>query len=288
MVVAADFVGLEPGATLASGDPGEYMESETVKGTTTKYNTAGSAGNMGWMYGFVALKQDGSREYGEAHFDKSGRVSFTVPAGTQSLYFIVQAAPQNYVVHPWDEKELTDEQFPYKVKFENTNLLGNITIDPDAEPQDLTLTYNVTFAASDADYNGASVSVSENGDLTKIAQALAMQPSQLTSNMLSAKSEPQEGKIAFAAVKPNGSLDYNTTANGYGFWFDSLGNPIGWGSDNDSKVYVEYDAKNFSFSVGQYPGKLVSGDHYMVKEALVYTKGGQQYVITLVFNIDIK
>ena len=50
------------------------------------------------------------------------------------------------------KKELTDEQFPYKVKFENTNLLGNITIDPDAEPQDLTLTYNVTFAASDADY----------------------------------------------------------------------------------------------------------------------------------------
>lgn len=114
----------------------------------------------------------------------------------------MQAAPQNYVVHPWDEKELTDEQFPYKVKFENTDLLGNITIDPDAEPQDLTLMYNVTFAASDADYNGASVSISENGDLTKIAQALAMQPSQLTSNMLSAKTEPQEGKIAFAAVKP--------------------------------------------------------------------------------------
>ena len=153
---------------------------------------------------------------------------------------------------------------------------------------DVGVTYNVTFAASDADYNGTSVSISENGDLTKIAQAFAMQPSQLTSNMLSAKTEPQEGKIAFAAVKPDGSLDYNTTANGYGFWFDSLGNPIGWGSDNDSKVYVEYDAKNFSFSVGQYPGKLVSGDNYMVKEAWVYTKGGQQYVITLVFNIDIK
>lgn len=85
-VVTADFVGLEPGAVLAAGDPGEYMESEAVKGTTTKYNTAGSAENMGWMYGFVALKQDGSREYGEAHSDKNGKVSFNVPAGTQSLY----------------------------------------------------------------------------------------------------------------------------------------------------------------------------------------------------------
>ena len=100
----------------------------------------------------------------------------------------------------------------------------------------------------------------ENGDLTKIAQALAMQPSQLTSNMLSAKSEPQEGKIAFAAVKPNGSLDYNTTANGYGFWFDSLGNPIGWGSDNDSKVYVEYDAeKILDFFSRTISGKISFG-----------------------------
>lgn len=79
----------------------------------------------------------------------------------------MQAAPQNYVVHPWDEKELTDEQFPYKVKFENTDLLGNITIDPDAEPQNLTLTYNVSFAASSTDYNGTSVSISEMEILRK-------------------------------------------------------------------------------------------------------------------------
>lgn len=286
--MTADFVGLEPGAVLAAGDPGEYMESEAVKGTTTKYNTAGSAENMGWMYGFVALKQDGSREYGEAHSDKNGKVSFNVPAGTQSLYFIVQAAPQAYTVHPWDEKELTDQQFPYKVKFEHTDLLGNVTIDPDAEPQNLTLTYDVSFAASATDYNGTSVNISEVGDLTKVAQALTMQPSQLASYMLSAKTEPQEGKIAFAAVKADGSLDYNTTANGYGFWFDSLGNSIGWGSDNDSKVYVEYDAENFIFSIGQYPGKSASGDTYTVKEALVYTEGGKQYRITFVFNIHIK
>lgn len=287
-VVTADFVGLEPGATLAADDPGEYMESEAVKGTVTKYNTAGTAGDMGWKYGFVALKQDGTREYGTPTAEKNGKVTFTVPAGTKNLYFIVLAAPQTYSAHPWDEKELTDRQFPYQVKFENTDLLGNIAIDPDAEPQDLTLTYDVSFAASATDYNGTSVNISENADLTKVAQALAMQPAQLTSSMLAAKAEPQEGKIAFAAVKPDGSLDYNTTANGYGFWFDSTGNTIGWGSDNDSKVYVEYDAANFNFSVGQYPGKSVSGDKYTVKEALIYTKENKQYRVTFVFNIIIQ
>lgn len=287
-VVTADFVGLEPGAALAAGDPGEYMESEAVKGTTTRYNAVGSAGNMGWMYGFVALKQDGSREYGKPNVEKDGQVSFTVPAGTKSLYFIVQAAPQAYVIHPWDEKEVTDTQFPYKVKFEHTDLLGHVTIDPDAEPQNLTLTYDVSFAASATDYNGTSVRIADNGDLVKVAQALTMQPSEVTACMLAAKSGAQEGKIAFAAVKPDGSLDYNTTANGYGFWFDSLGNSIGWSSDNDSKVYVEYDAENFTFSVGQYPGKSVAGDSYTVKEALVYTEDGKQYRVTFVFNIHIK
>ena len=46
--------------------------------------------------------------------------------------------------------------------------------------------------------------------------------------------------------------------------------------------------KTLVFQSDNYPGKLASGDNYIVKEALVYTKGGQQYVITLVFNIDIK
>lgn len=80
---------------------------------------------MGWTYGFAALLKDGTRVYGTPCSEKKGRVSFRVPEGTVRLYFIVLAVPRIYAPHPWDEKEATDEQFPYKVKFENTDLLDS-------------------------------------------------------------------------------------------------------------------------------------------------------------------
>jgi hypothetical protein len=67
-----------------------------------------------------------------------------------------------------------------------------------------------------------------NGDITKVAQALVMQPSAIATSLLAAKASPAEGKIAFAAIESSGSANYNTTANGYGFWFDSFGNVISW------------------------------------------------------------
>jgi len=114
-----------------------------------------------------------------------------------------------------------------------------------------------------------------------------MQPSEISAALLAEKSTPQEGKIAFAAVDSDGSLNYNTTATGYGFWFDSNGDVIGWGSDNDSKVFSEFTASNFEFSVGQFPGKSSAGDSYTIKEALVYQKDGKQYQVTFVFNITV-
>ena len=44
----------------------------------------------------------------------------------------------------------------------------------------------------------------------------------------------------------------------------------------------------FRYAIEKMCKEKKSLNHFIVKEALVYTKGGQQYVITLVFNIDIK
>lgn len=76
-----------------------------------------------WRYGFVSYRADGSRDYSSMYSAKSGQARYTVPSGVQKLYFVVMGAPENYRPHPWDEQELNDEQWPYKVKFGNTDLL---------------------------------------------------------------------------------------------------------------------------------------------------------------------
>lgn len=285
-VVSADFVGLNPGSSLAADDPGQYMESEAVVGTVSKYNE-GNEADKGWNYGFVALKSNGERVYSDRYDAESGSATFTVPAGTESLYFVVQAAPKQYKAHPWDEKELNDEQWPYKVKFNNTDLLGSVEIDTGKEPADVTFTYDVSFPpTTDGDYTGTTVSIYSKGDMQALAQAFVMQPTILSSKIMDAGSQPEEGKIAFAALKPDGTLDYNTMANGLGFWYDKDGNTIVWG--DNSRIFAEFSKDNFEFTIGQYPGKCSSGDKYTIKQALIYTKNNVQYKATFVFNVTIR
>lgn len=284
-VVTTTFTALTPGSALAPGDPGEYVDNEKAS-TTTKYNSSLTT-RAGWRYGYVALLNNGQRVYGDMNRKTSADVQFTVPNGCKNLWLVVLGAPSTYTPNAWDEKVSNDDQWPYTVKFANTDLLGNIAINPNNTPKDLTLTYNVSFAAS-SDYSGTTVNLNTNGDISKVAQALVLQPSAISAALLSAKALPAEGKIAYAAIEANGMLNYNTTANGYGFWNDTQGNVIAWGSANDSKLFSEFIASNFEFSIGQYPGKSKVGDKYTIKDALVYTKSGKQYQVTFVFNVTIK
>ncbi len=284
-VVSTKFTALTPGSSLSSEDPGSYTDNGTTL-TTTKYNSS-SILRAGWRYGYVALLSNGQRVYGSMNKKTTGDVEFTVPDGCSKLWLVVLGAPTTYAAQPWDEKESNDDQWPYTVKFTNTDLLGNITIDPDKTPENLTLTYNLSFAADASAYSGTTVNLSTNGDISKVAQALSLQPSAITSLMLAAKTSPQEGKIAFASVEPSGSLNYSTTANGFGFWYDSNGAVTTWGSANDSKLFSEYTSSSFEFSIGQYPGKSSAGNKYTIKQAFVYTKGGVQYLIAFVFNVTI-
>lgn len=284
--ISADFEGLMPGSSLAADDPGEYMDTEVVAGTVDTYNNIGDASDAGWSYGFVALTSGGTRVYSERYAAEAGNASFTVPAGTEQLYFIVQAAPKTYKAHPWDEKDLTDEQWPYKVKFNGTDLLGSVVIDPDAQPTDVTFTYDLSFpATTNGDYTGTTVSVINEGDIEELAQAFVMQPSLIASKIMEANATPAEGQIAFAAVQADGELEYNCTANGLGFWFDKAGNAIGWG--DDSYVFAEFNKDTFTFTIGQFPDHCTTGDTYTIREALVYTQNGTQHTATFVFNIRI-
>nr|WP_321454233.1 DUF4859 domain-containing protein [uncultured Carboxylicivirga sp.] len=284
--ITTTFTGLATGSALAPNDPGTYKDGEESS-TTSNYNQS-AADRAGWRYGYVALLQDGTRKYSEMYSQASANVDFTVPENCERLWFVVLGAPNTYKAHPWDEKESNDDQWPYKVKFTNTDLLGNIDIDPNQKPESINLSYNVAVPLDNNEYTRTTLNLNSTGDIAKLAKALSMQASEISTNMLAAKETPTEGKIAFAAIEPDASQIFDTTSNGYGFWFDSNGKTTKWGEDNDSKIFCEFDPSGMQFAMGQFPGKCTKGDSYQIKEALIYTKDGTQYQITFVFNITIE
>ena len=84
----------------------------------------------GWRYAFVAYTTSGQRVYGDVQRDRDGTASITIPAKCSRLFFVVMGAPTQHWQHPWDRNYSADhwaqngEQWPFRVQFENTNLLG--------------------------------------------------------------------------------------------------------------------------------------------------------------------
>lgn len=74
----------------------------------------------GWRYGFLAVKEDGTRLYGDLHDDANGSAKFTVPEQTEHLWLVVFGAPTEHWEHLTDGKEENDEQWPYQIKLSGT------------------------------------------------------------------------------------------------------------------------------------------------------------------------
>ena len=101
-------------------------------GTVVKLNFRGIAGadgyraisieKAGWRYGFLAVKEDGSRVYGKMYSDPIGEAQFKVPGDTRFLWLVVSGAPKEHRTHIPDGKDDNDEQWPYQVKLSGTSL----------------------------------------------------------------------------------------------------------------------------------------------------------------------
>ena len=87
--------------------------------------------SAGWRYGFVALKNDGTRVYsdiGSVIRTNSDTLKFDCPENCKNLWLIVTGAPTTYWRHAWDDNDANDEQWPYEVSFLDTNILGKTNI----------------------------------------------------------------------------------------------------------------------------------------------------------------
>lgn len=94
-----------------------------------KYNV----NKAGWKIGFVALKRDGTRVYGDVstatYASPNATISFECPSGCTYLWLVVSGAPTSYWSRGWNGTTTDDEQWPYKVKFFQTNVYGNSNVD---------------------------------------------------------------------------------------------------------------------------------------------------------------
>ncbi len=298
--VTTHFTALHVGSALADADPGQYFngESQFVKADKRAYNVV-SRSSRGFRLGYVALMQDGSRQYfsedsvycqGQAV--KAEDCSFTVPEGVSRLWLIVSPALKTYIQHKWDDKIDADDMWPYKFSLEGTDLASNATVYANAnldgrEVSDITLTYNVSYPRTTGnEYFGTNVSVSGQA-AALLGTAFQLQPSDIASKMQSySSSGPSAGRIMFYAVNPDGSLAKNgSTANGYGHWFNAAGKVIAYSS---GYVFSEFDPASLTFSLGQYPGRSSNGSTYTIRQALRYRTADSKYAVaTFVFNITI-
>ncbi len=102
------------------------FEGEAGKDGYTTYNKT----KAGWKYGFVALKKDGTRVYGDiataTYAEPTGIAAFECPAQCQYVWLVVSGAPTSYWTRDWLSwsEESTAEQWPYRVKFHQTNVYG--------------------------------------------------------------------------------------------------------------------------------------------------------------------
>ena len=290
--VATIFTALPAGEPLAEGDPGICNKKDDGSfETTTKYNTFDGASKRGFRLGYVALLTNGERVYHslDTVFSlgnnwQSDTLRFAVPEGAERMWFVVSPAPASYIVHKWDEQELNDDQWPYQLQFENTDIVGHVNIgDPDDEISDTTLHLNVRFELSATEHSGATAAIS-SANLEALGVAFKLQPIEIAALMKQWSQSPADNTITLWAIDPTtGELQSSgSTANGYGHWFDESGKV---NSYYNSIVYSEFDASALTFTVGQFPGKLTDGQKISFGQALVYQKEGKRAVARIIFHV---
>lgn len=291
------FTSLKNGTVIASGDPAEYFNGESVfvKGTNvTKYNYDANYLNRGFRLGYVALLNDGKRVYSyedsvyctsnSGSVKKECTTEFVVPENTKKLWMVVVPALKKYIQHKWDDNISNDDQWPYTVEFTGTNISGCPTISDDLPISDATITYDVYFPSANS-YDGTSVTVTGEA-AAALGTAFQMQASEVSGKMQTwATAGPSDGKAMFYALNANGTVSNNgSTANGYGHWFTSAGTRCAYAS---GYLYSEFTPSTLTFNIGQYPNRLSNGKNYKIAQALIYNKGGKKATVKFIFNVHV-
>ena len=290
--VKADLKAVAPGSALVEGDAGKVVNGDGAAiGNVTTYNQQSNTSSA-YRIGFVAVSGD-KATYGEMAKGQDAVAEMEVPAGTDKLYLVVVATPTDYQRQGWDDDETNDQQWPYNVKFENTGVAGFIPI-PAGDPESVEVAavdINDLDAANDT-WLDLSHNLLEGGQMEAIAKAFKMQPAEIIAAIIPRGEEavaPAEGKIAFGLTQPDGTISYDYSANGIGFWMTAEGAQTWWGENH--AFYFEYDGA-YTLNIGHLPpdpeaetNAVNPGDVLTCKPTLIYTKDGKEYTAVITLNL---
>ena len=179
------------------------------------------------------------------------------------------------------------------MKFENTGVAGFIPI-PAGDPESVEVAavdVNDLDAANDT-WLDLSHNLLEGGQMEAIAKAFKMQPAEIIAAIIPRGEEavaPAEGKIAFGLTQPDGTISYDYSANGIGFWMTAEGAQTWWGENH--AFYFEYDGA-YTLNIGHLPpdpeaetNAVNPGDVLTCKPTLIYTKDGKEYTAVITLNL---
>jgi hypothetical protein len=229
--------------------------------------------NSGWRYGFVALLDNGERVYSDVHRAThkapTDTATFNVPANTSRLWLVVLGAPSRYYrQHAWDNIPGNDEQWPYQISFENTNLLGFVTFAPDEVVHNATVTYDINVPIS-ADNSYECLTFKP--DMTPAYHAFLLEPDEFSANLGKYSSTKS---VRFCNLNANESIyngyTTNTTDVNWGGWYDINGNVCSWG--NTAYAYCDFNTSNKTFTIGRFPDKAAVGDKMIIRQAFIYKR----------------
>lgn len=280
---------IAPGSALSKGDAGEMVDGDgNVKGKTKNYNSSDNT-TSNYRYGYVAIV-NGTPVYSDMSKGANGTAHYTVPSGTEELYFVIVATPDQYDRHEWNDDESDDEQWPYTITISGTdvssyNEVVDVDIDPNATPYSVSTTINVR-GTENASYDFAHYNLAYY-DNAAICYAFCLTPDEVSNALVASSEGTGEGKICMRLKQTDGSYSYEDNCGGElgGFWCDAQGNQQNWGEN--ARTYTKLHSIT-DMEVGFMPGTIKAGETYPEIVELVYTKGGKEYIATLYFNFIVE
>lgn len=277
-----------------------------VAGTNVKASFKGIAGSTGyraykvdkagWRYGFVALKSDGTRVYGDMYANPEGTAEMTIPAETTNLWFVVSGAPTDHFRHAWEMGTdefgndvhtaatlANDEQWPYMVRFSGTNLPGEYYYPIDYPRTDISIDETVTIQKTGV--TGTNVSAVVNLPMEQIYDALGIS-TELFGKLAPGANEP--ANLRLRALNADGSESDDRLLSSQYFWgFDANGDVVKGSIANTDYLLTLNYAKG-KVTINGYRSRIQVGSTYKAALALTFTNADDKsYTATIHFTVKV-